>query len=198
TLLSPALTLGATPAYSYETSVSSGVVQNPNEHRRVGYITRLWMGTNPNEFNADLKVAIPYQAAASPTYSGLVTSPQKSPAPSKTAPTINTAHVVGIIEKFEWSGAVGGAINIDFWVSQENATLIKTLQQSALATTFVKQLGWWIADYDQERKTWYEKSFPMGTTTITGIISGKENPGLDVILTPSTVQNAPPLYKVSM
>jgi len=198
TLLSPALTLGASVPYSYESSVSSGFVQNPNEHKRVGYITKFQMGTNPNAFNADLKVAIPYQASVSPAYSGLVTSLKGSPASAKAAPVNNTAQVVGVIQKFEWAGGVGDPIQITFLVSQENAYKIKTLMQQTLVATKVNQLGWWIADYDQETKQWYEQSYPKSSPTITGIIANKGNPDLDVNLTPIPLGNGASVYKVTM
>ena len=50
-------------------------------------------------------------------------------------------------------------------------------------TTNVERLAWWIVDYDQETKKWYEQAYPIGDP-ISGIITGKENPELDVDLSP--------------
>jgi hypothetical protein len=52
----------------------------------------------------------------------------------------------------------------------------------------VSKLGWWIADYDQETKAWYEKSFPMSPSTISGTIQGEVHPTLSVELTGAPVK----------
>ena len=58
-------------------------------------------------------------------------------------------------------------------MSQENAIQIKSLQPTTLKSTMVSKLAWWIGDYDQETKAWYEKSFPMSPSTISGTIQGE-------------------------
>ena len=195
TALSPVLTLGASIPYSFEITPSSAISPDLNAHPRLGYITMLQLqGTKPISLSQDLKVTVPYQAGA-PAYSGITSTPT-SPA-GKAPPTAGTAQVVGIIAKFEWSGGVGDLIAIDFYVSQANAVQLKALQQQALMSTKINQLGWWIADYDQEAKKWYEAAYPQGTRAITGLIANKGSPALDVILTPVMTKNTP-LYKVSL
>jgi hypothetical protein len=90
--------------------------------------------------------------------------------------------VIGIIDEFEWPGGADDPINIGFWVSQETATAIKSLQQSTLINTKVDALGWWICDYDQETKQWFEQSYPASKPTIAGIVGPKANPELNVDL----------------
>jgi hypothetical protein len=184
-LLSPALTLGASPGYRLDCNPI--IKSNPNEHKRVGYITTFQgMGLAPSSLAPDIKVYTPYQG--SPASGGKFTS------------TGNTAQVVGVIEKFEWSGGVGDPIEIDFYVSQKNATQIKTVMQQTLKSMKVDQLGWWIVDYDHETKKWYEQAYPLGSGSpgmVSGIIASKNNPDLNVYLTPVTVNNAV-LYKVTL
>jgi hypothetical protein len=182
TLLPPPLTLAASTAYSFECNPASGIKPDPNEHKRVGYITA-FQGLGLPSLRADIKVASPYLGL--PAYGG------------KSLSTGNTAEVVGVIEKFEWSGGQGDAIQLDFYVSQQNAVQIKTAMQKALTSAKVDQLGWWIADYDQSAKKWYEQAYPASSRTITAIIAGKNNPDLNVNLTPVAVKNVT-LYKVSM
>jgi hypothetical protein len=198
TLLSPALTLGASVPYNLESNLNSGISPDPNEHKSVGYITAFVMA-NPKSnvtFSQDLKVYTPYQGPPL-NYGGMVASMPGSPAPGSKAAPMGTAQVVGIIEKFQWAGGVGDPIQIEFYVSQENAVKLKALQQQTLTSTKVSQLGWWIADYDQETKKWYEKAYPQSSRVITGIIAPPQNPQLDVNLAPVMAKNVP-MYKVTM
>jgi hypothetical protein len=186
-LLSSALTLGASTPYSFVCDPGSGISSDPNEHKRVGYITTLkglGVGT-PISFTPDLKVILPYQGSSPAAPVKAVTPPG------------NTANVVGIIEKFEWDGGVGSPIKIVFYMSQQNAYQIKALMQQALKSTRIDELGWWIADYDQTTKKWYEQAYPASSRTVSGIVAGKENPELSVDLAPVTLKSAT-LYKVTL
>jgi hypothetical protein len=114
--------------------------------------------------------------------------------------TGGTTSVVGVLEKFAWGGGVGDPLELVFHVSQENATQIKALQQTLLKNTAVSKLGWWIADYDQETKLWYEKSFPMSPSTVSGTIKAGDNPALEVDLAGAPVTDGIDVmvYKVAI
>jgi len=179
-LVSSALSLAASTPFGLDCDAGAGVMSDPKQPKRVGYITTTkGLGTPPVILAADLRVPSPFQAS--------------SAAPS----TANTLQVVGIIESFEWNGGAGDPIKIVFYVSQQNALQVKGLQQQVLKSTKVDELGWWIADYDPQAKKWYEQAYPTGTRTISGIITGKENPELSVDLAPVALKNAT-LYKVSL
>lgn len=156
----------ATVPFEYECNKSSGFVMDPNQHKCVGYITSLGGFSMPGGLAQDLKVSPPFNRQI--TYTNVQSS------------GVGTIQVVGVLEKFSWAGGVGNALQFDFWVSQANAFQIKSLQQTTLKSTIVDPLGWWIADYDHETKTWYEKCFPMSTATITGTLADKDNPELNV------------------
>ena len=82
TLLSPALTLGASVPYNLESNLNSGISPDPNEHKSVGYITAFVMA-NPKSnvtFSQDLKVYTPYQGPPL-NYGGMVASMPGSPTP---------------------------------------------------------------------------------------------------------------------
>lgn len=161
-----------TVPFEFECDRASGFMMDPNDHKCVGYITDLHGFGMSVPFAKDLTVTLPFNNAA-PTYRGVASALPSSP-------TQMTIKVVGVIEKFTWDGSVGGALEIDFWASQENAFQIKALQQTTLKSTIVDPLGWWITDYDQETKQWYEKSYPLGSGTVTGTVANKENPELNV------------------
>jgi len=183
----------ASVSFTFECDKSSAFIMDPNEHKRYGYVTAFNGAGLAAAFPTDLTVSVPYNGKSDPT---------NLPGYVKASATVPTpiCKVVGVIEKFEWDGGVGGSINIDFWVSQENAVQIKTLQQSVLKTTNVNALQWWVADYDQEQKLWYEAAYPLTPRIVTGIITGKENPNMDVDLNGAAVKDGIDVmvYKVSI
>jgi hypothetical protein len=180
--------LSATIPFSFECSRESGFVMDPNEHKRVGYIT---------DFNGlgltlqkDLQVSLPFK----PIYPQLSVTQTVNGTPF-------TAKVVGVIEKFTWNGGVGDAIAFDFYVSQQNATLLKALGNSTLKTSSVQSIGWWIGDYDQETKGWFEAAKPSSSPTLKGLIEGASTqPELGVDLTPVVAKDGinVSVYKVTV
>jgi len=171
----------ATISFDFECDKSEAFVNNPNDHKTYGYVTAFYGVGLAAAFPPDLQVSVPFNNNTAPQHLGGYTPP------SATAP-MASAKVVGVIEKFSWAGGVGDPICIDFFVSQENAVQIKTAQQSVLKTTTVKQLGWWIGAYDQEKKCWYEAAYPI-STTIVGLITGMPELNLDADLTPVPVKD---------
>ena len=182
----------ATVPFIFECDKASGFVMDPNDHRRVGYITDFHGLGMTTPLAKDLAIFFPHTNQA-PVYQGI---PPVQPSVSG----LNTAHVVGVLEKFEWDGSVGGALKFDFWVSQENAFQIKALQQATLKTTRIDSLGWWILDYDQETKQWYEQSYPNSSKTVSGQLLNRENPELNVDLTPVPAKDGIDVmvYKISL
>jgi hypothetical protein len=179
--------------YAFECDRESGFLPDPNDHKRVGYMTALAGLTDDKQFTADLTVAIPYNGI--PAYRGISAS-----ATLPAGPFPRLAHVIGIVEKFEWQGGAGDPLSIDFWVSRETATTIRNLQHSTLMTPKVDALGWWICDYDHAARQWFEVSYPESRPTITGMIGPKANPELSVDLTglPAKDGIGVMVYKVSI
>jgi hypothetical protein len=190
----------ASVPFEFDCVKEAGFVMDPNAHPRFGYVLALdgitlGGGASKQGLNVDLIVNVPYNSAAVPSY-GPMSSALKPGA--NNGPSVAT--VVGVIEKFTWAGGVGDALHLEFWVSQENATQIKSLQQQALQNTKILKLGWWIADYDPETKAWYEASFPMAPNFVSGTIQGKDNPTLDVDLNGAPVKDGIDVmvYKVTV
>ena len=151
----------------FECSMSSGFIMEPNEHQRIGWVTKLdGFGLPTGGLRADLQVSDPLTAGNG--------EPMVMP-------------VVGVLEKFTWAGGVADPLRFDFYVSRENATQIKTLQQTALRNTAVKVLDFIIADYDQETKAWFTELVPG--QPLSGIITGQGNPQLNVDLNPVPVKD---------
>lgn len=182
----------ASVPFSLECSKDSGFVMDPNEHKRVGYIIELDGFGLEKEMKQDLQVAVPFNVGdAALGFAGMKLE--------KSAAGPSTTKVVGVIEKFEWNGGVGDPLKIEFYTSQFNAHTVKALQQQALKTTMVKKLVWWVADFDQEVKCWFEQAYPKDGK-VTGIVTGKENPELDVDLNPVVAKDGIDVnvYKITM
>jgi hypothetical protein len=159
-------------AYNYACDLAYGFIQNPNEHQRVGYVTEFAGLGLPQALKADLTVTNP-QTAANVT-------------------------VVGVMQEFVWNGGVSDPLQIQLYVSQENAAQLKVLQESVLTTTKVSALNYLIIDYDQEAKRWFTQAAPV--QPLSGIVPGGSNPDLNVDLTPVAVAEGIDVYvyKVSV
>ncbi|MFT3765621.1 MAG: hypothetical protein QM820_08915 [Minicystis sp.] len=171
--------------FDYPCNWRSGFVMDPTKKQRFGYVTALDGFGLGAALATDITVYTPFNTGSAPTYAGLSSG---YTAPTADAPT-GSAKVVGVIEHFSWSGGVGDPISISLYVSQENASQIKALQQLTLKTTTIKTLGWWLADFDEETKQWFEQANPLAPTTVTGQINapGKNDIRLHVASDPEKV-----------
>jgi hypothetical protein len=162
----------AAVAVELECSVSSGFVMDPNEHLRIGWVTKLdGFGLPTGGLKADMQVSDPLAAGNG--------KPMVVP-------------VVGVLEKFSWAGGAADPLHLDFYVSQQNAAQIKALQQTTLKNTAVKVLDLLVIDYDQEAKAWFTELIPG--QPLSGTVTGKGNPQLDVDLTPVPVKDGIDVY----
>jgi hypothetical protein len=160
-----------------ECSVSSGFVMDPNEHQRIGWVTKLdGFGLPSGGLKADLQVSDPLAAGNG--------KPMVVP-------------VAGVLEKFSWAGGTADPLHFDFYVSQENAAQIKALQ-TALKNTAVKVMDFIVIDYGQEAKAWFTELIPA--QPLSGTIAGKGNPQLNVDLAGTPVKDGIDVmvYKVSI
>jgi hypothetical protein len=186
----------ATVPYDFACDKSYAIINNPNEHKRFGYVTHFDGCGLAGPLATDITCFVPYNNPAAPP-SAL---PKYKPGdPTSKTGTNATVQVVGTIEQLDWDGAVGGPIKCDFYMSQENAVQLKAVQQAVLKTTTMNGFGFWIGDYDQEQKLWYEQAFPIGKA-ISGIVGPKDNPELNVDLTPVPAADGIDvfIYKVSI
>jgi hypothetical protein len=182
-------------SFDYECDLSSGFVMDPNENKRFGYVTALDGFGLPEQLKQDLTVAVPYNKGGSPTFGAPINYKRTAGSPT------GTASVVGVLKQFHWAGGACDPIKLEFYASQGNAMQILSLQHNALKTTDIKTLGWWIADYDQDTKEWFEQAHPVSSSGgITGHINGREDPVLEVDLNPERVKDNVDVfvYKVTL
>jgi len=167
----------ASVPYDIECAKDHAFLPDPNVHKTVGYITALNGLGLAAALVKDLQVFIPYNNA-NINYAQMKAAVTQMPSTTQ----LGKATVLGVIEKLSWPGGAGNPITIDFWVSQENATQIKAIQQSTLTTSKITALEWWIAAFDQETKQWYEQAYPLDPVTVTGLVVPAENPEINVDL----------------
>jgi hypothetical protein len=134
----------------------SGFVMDPTKKQRVGYLVHL-QGLNMGEFlKQDVVVFTPY--SNSETNYGEVTIDKEK----------GKATVVGVIESLSWAGGVGDPIGISAYISAENAQTLQAKMKGTLDTTVIKKLAWWICNFDEETKVWFEEAYPKDPTTLQG------------------------------
>jgi hypothetical protein len=139
----------ATVSFDFDCDMGYGFLPDPNEHKRVGYVTAFAGLGMAEALRADLNVTSPLTRVATP--------------------------VVGVIAKFDWAGGIGDPLKIDMYLSQENAVQLKALQQKVLTTTKVTALDYIIINYDQETKQWFTQAAPQDPP-LPGIVPGGQDP----------------------
>jgi hypothetical protein len=157
-------------SYDLTCSWRDALVPSPGRRNRVGYLGS-FQGLDLGEFlKPDLSVVSPY--SGTPEYTGLT-------AGNSNPPKVNC---VGIIESLAYNGGAADPICITAYVSQENAHTLKARMKGTLKTTKITSLSWWIIDYDEISKRWFEAAFPKHPATVSGQLhaAGGKNVSLQV------------------
>ena len=134
----------------------SGFLMDPLNKQRVGYLTTLKCIDLDEALSVDVTAFTPFPADAG-TFEGFSDVIDE-----------NKVKVVGVIDSFSFAGGVGDPICISAYVSTENANMLSGKTKDGVKTTKVNELGWWIVNYDTEKKSWYEEAHPKGKKAITG------------------------------
>lgn len=144
--------------YNYACDWRSGFVMDPSKKQRVGYL--IWFqGLDMGEFfKQDIEVFSPYEANEA-TYSEVGSLWVKD-----TGKMTTTA----VIESFSFAGGVGDPICISAYISAENGQTLKAKMQGSLSTTKITKFAWWMVNFDEENKAWFEESYPKEPVTMTG------------------------------
>jgi len=166
------------PGHNFPCDWKAGFVMDPTKKQRVGYLTAFnGLGLSA-ALAADLTVFTPYNNTTAPAYTPL-------------AITNNLVNVVGVVENISWGGGVGDAISISTYMSSENAMLLKTLQQLTLKTTSISVLGWWVGDYDEETKVWFEQAYPLAPLEVTCMLNAPSPKDIRLHVADDPVKVAP-------
>lgn len=167
--------LAAVIPFVFECDMQSGFLMSPGVHKRIGYITAFQAFGAP-KLSTDLTLSLPF--TPSHELLSMVQAPGLPP----------VTNVVGVIQEFSWKGGTGDPLKITFFVSRENAILLNALQQSSFKTDAVSSLGWWIGDYDQDARVWFDEAYPATMATVSGTLADSST--LSVNLSPVRVSAA--------
>lgn len=173
--------------YNYSCDWKNGFLMDPTKKQRVGYLVN-FQGLDLGEhLKQDIEVFTPFNADAT-GYSGL-TAPAGEAGEGKSG--IKKVTVVGVIDGFSWSGGVGDPICISAYVSAENAQQIQVKQQTTLKNTKVKKLSWWIVNFDEETKVWFEEAHPMNPVEVAGQLNAPGKSDIRLSIASEPVKVAP-------
>ncbi len=142
--------------FDYSCDWKSGFVMDPSKKQRVGYLVH-FQGLNMGEFlKQDIDVFTPYSNSEA-NYGELAMNKE-----------LGKITVVGVIDSFSWGGGVGDPLCISAYISAENAQTLQAKMKGTLDTNVVKKLGWWLCNFDEETKVWFEEAYPKDPATIQG------------------------------
>lgn len=154
-------------------------MMDPTKKQRVGYLVAFeGLDLGANNLAKDVIVYTPFNSADVPKYTKVTTTAGAGEA----AGGPHTVTVVGAIESFSFGGGVGDPICISAYVSAQAQALLKGKLQTTLKTTKVTTLEWWIINFDEENKMWYEESFPLGNKNSMSVAGQLNAAGKDVRL----------------
>jgi hypothetical protein len=166
-------------AYNFPADWKSGFVMDPVKKQRVGYITDFNGLGLTAALAKDLNVFCPYNNAAAPSYTALG------------APAEGKVSVTAVLENVSWGGGVGDAFTFSCYMSSENANLLKALKQMTLKTTSITTIGWWIANFDEETKVWFEEHYPKAPVKPTGQLNAVSKNDIRLHIADEPVKVAP-------
>lgn len=147
--------------YNLDCDWKAGFIMDPQKKQRCGYLLALdGLGLDA-ALAPDIEVFMPFNATPSDytDTTNLVIDATVTP---------NKVKCVGVIESFSWAGGVGDPIAVTAMISSENAQQIKTKLQTTLKSTAIKKLAWWITNFDEITKKWFEEAYPKAPTYVTG------------------------------
>jgi len=157
----------------------AGFVMDPMKKQRVGYLVH-FQGLNMGEFlKPDIDVFSPFTHASDPTYKEM-----------KINKDTRKVTCVGVIESFSFGGGVGDPLCISAYISAENATVLAAKLKTTLDTNVVKKLGFWICNFDEENKAWFEEGYPKEPVTMVGQINAPGGKDLRIAVSPEATKVA--------
>jgi hypothetical protein len=159
---------------------------SPISRDRVGYLTDFGgLGLN-SPLARDLTVLCP--SGLSPKYDRL-TQNVRNAQPSMNGIQNSSVSVTGILESVSWEGGVSRAIKFSCYMSEQNATLLKSLQMMTLTTTSIAAIGWWITIFDKVSRRWFEENYPANPTTLSAQLAADyEGPDAPLTISGKSVQ----------
>jgi hypothetical protein len=167
--------------HNYSCDWKSGFVMDPSKKQRVGYL--VWLqGLDMEGFlQQDVEVFTPYSSSEA-AYAEVSSLWQKD---------VSKMKATGVIESLTFAGGVGDPICVSAYVSAENGQALKAKMQTTLKTTKITKLAWWIVNFDEENKVWFEESFPLTPATMTGQLNAPGGKDIRLVVADEATKIAP-------
>ncbi|HTN88143.1 MAG TPA: hypothetical protein VL242_30895 [Sorangium sp.] len=173
--------------YDFSCDWRSGFVMDPLKKQRVGYLVSLNGFGLTQALQKDIIVYTPFNGTKAYGAIGDVKAGE-----GEDKSSMAKATVVGVLESFSWGGGVGDPLTFSAYLSQENANQIQIKQQTTLKNTVIKDLAWWIVNYDEELKEWFEECHPAkGNETIIGQLNAPGKTDIRLAVASEPVKVAP-------
>lgn len=142
--------------FDFPCNWKAGFIMDPTHKQRVGYLLSMkGLDLGGDQLAQDIEVFSPWNPDST-NYSKV----------SMQGDGKEKVVCTGVIEHMSFAGGVGDPICISAYISGENASLLSAKQKTALTTTKIDALEWWIANFDEENKTWYEEGYPKDPETL--------------------------------
>ena len=164
---------------NYSCDWKSGFVFDPSNKGRVGYLIDLEGLDMDGYLKQDIEVFHPFQGEAG--YSGGAGGDE---------PTLTCA---GVIDSFSFGGGVGDPLCISAYISAENAEMLQGKLKSTLTTNKITKLAWWIVDFDEENKAWFEECYPKDPEEVDGQLNAVAGGGNAITIATTATKIAPTL-----
>lgn len=126
-------------ALNFDCDWRYGLNLNPNMKGTVGYLLE-FSGCGGLTLSKDIEVWNPFDSEGQTVISG------------------DRIQCIGLMEQFRYEGGEGDPIRIKAYVSKSNAADVRAKLARPLSNTSLK-LTWYIIDFDNDRKLWYEAAF---------------------------------------
>jgi len=139
----------------------AGFVMNSLRKQRVGYLTKFTADAKGiADLAADIEVWCPF--TGTPQYDGVKIENERST-------------VVGIIESLDYAGGVGDPYCFNLYISGANSTKLNTALQNTLDKTGISAIDFWLGNYDEEAKQWYDECHPAKSGEMKGMFNAEGN-----------------------
>lgn len=126
-------------ALNFDCDWRYGLNLNPSQRGTVGYLLD-FSGCGGLTLSKDIEVWNPFDSEGQTVLSG------------------DRVKCIGLVEQFRYEGGEGDPIRIRAYLSKGNAADVRAKLARPLNNTSVK-LAWYIIDFDNEAKLWYEAAF---------------------------------------
>jgi hypothetical protein len=157
----------------YQCDWRFGFNVDPKKKAAVGYLL-FWSGCGGLTLPQDIQVWNPFSSSGQTIVSGA------------------TVECIGMIDKFSYQGGSDDPIRISTYLSKGAAANLRAKLASPLTTTKLK-VGWYIIDFDGEKKTWYEAALIKDASGSVNAVLDTMNGDLQLFVSNEPVALSPQL-----